>query len=147
MGLCQTFRVSWVGIGGGHFSLAALLMLSAKCAFGGPTQPQILTPNHFSEVSPLLQDVEIKKGEPFIEVFIEGWGHLDCFTVREFLVEKKAQSTQIIPRLRRVDTASKCKLGLKMFRDKAADLDPNNPASYEIEVLGYKGWEKRSLPR
>ncbi len=115
-------------------------------ALGGPSQPPSLQ-NHFEEISPLIQDIEIKKGDPFIEVFIVGAGNLDCYDVREFAVEKMPNSTHIIPRLRRLNPLKPCKIGLKTFRDKAADLDPANPSSYQIEVLSYKGWQKRSLPR
>ncbi len=147
--LCQNFLVSWVRIGAGSSikGLVILLMAFAKAASGGPPHSQSSMQNHFSEVSPLIQTIEIQKGDPFIEVFISGWGHLDCFDAREFVVERNASSTAIVPRLRRFNATRPCKLGLKFFRDKAADLDPALASSYEIEVLGYKGWEKRSLSR
>jgi len=100
---------------------------------------------HFEEVSPLIEDIELKRGDPFIEVFITGSGHIDCYDSREYVVEKLERKIRIIARLRRLPTSKRCKLGVKTFKDKAADLDPQSPASYEVEVLGFKGWSRRTM--
>lgn len=99
------------------------------------------------EISPLVNDVEIKKGDPFIEVFVSGTAHTDCYDVREYVVEKTDAKTLIVPRFRRSNSEKACRVGLRDFRDKAADLDPANLASYQIEVLGFRGWVKSRLAR
>lgn len=111
---------------------------------GGATQPPD-PHSRLEEVSPLIDDIEVVQGNPYLEVFIAGQGHLDCYDIREFQVDKTADATQIIPRLRRSKPEKSCNLGLKRFRDKAADLDPASPASNEIQVLGFRGWHKRKL--
>ncbi|MBS1983952.1 MAG: hypothetical protein JST16_07245 [Bdellovibrionales bacterium] len=116
----------------------------ARGALGGTTQP----PGPHSgleEVSPLILDIELVKGDPYIEVFVTGMGHLDCYDVHEFDVQKTPTYTQIVPRLKRSKPERPCKLGLKKYRDKAADLDPQSPASLEVHVLGFRGWHKRIL--
>ncbi len=146
--------------------LAVFLALAGlticKAALGGPFPPQnksgvLPAPAHllplpsggphtaFEEISPLIESVEIKKGNPFVEIFVKGYGHLDCYDVREFQVERTSHSTQIIPRLRRMNPSKPCKLGIKSFYDKAADLDPSSPSTEIIEVLGYRGWLRRNL--
>ncbi len=97
------------------------------------------------EVSPLIEEVELVPGDPYLEIFVRGSGHLDCYDVREFAVEKTSDATLIIPRLRRSAPSTPCKMGLKTFRDKAADLDPRIPSSKEIRVLGFRGWHGRSI--
>lgn len=119
---------------------------SADRALGGATQPQG-PHSRLEEVSPLIDAVEVKKGDPYLEVFITGHGHLDCYDVREFVVDRKADVTEIIPRLRRSSPDKPCKVKLQSFRDKAADLDPYARASYNIQVLGFRGWHPLSVPR
>jgi hypothetical protein len=119
-------------------------LLSIATAAGAVSRRE--APSRLEEISPLIQDIELIKGDPFIEVFIKGSAHLSCYDVREFVVEKKADRTLIIPRFRRSDSEKPCKLGLKEFRDKAADLDPANPASYRVEALGFRGWSRKILP-
>lgn len=125
-------------------ALIGVCSVSAVTFGGATTRPQG-PHSRLEEVSPLVEDIEIKKGDPYLEVFIGGLGHLDCYDVREFVVEKMSGETRIIPRLRRSDSHKPCKLGLKRFKDKAADLDPHSPASEQIAVLGFSGWHKRHL--
>ena len=101
----------------------------------------------FEEISPLVTHVELKMGDPFIEVFISGMAELDCFDVHEFVVEKKNDRTLVIPRFRRSNPEMSCKGELKEFHDKAADLDPANVASRKVDVLGYRGWIHESISR
>jgi hypothetical protein len=109
--------------------------------------PEIAPTGHsrLEEVSPLVDDVEIVRGDPYIEVFVKGTGHLACYDVREFVVEKLPHETRIIPRLRRSKPKEPCPSGLMTFRDKAADLDPTQPSSKRIAVLGFRGWHYRTL--
>ena len=99
----------------------------------------------FIEESPIIQDVEIIKGNPFIEVFISGNNETSCFDVHEYAVEKTDKVTKIVPRFRRSWAEKPCDGKMHYFREKAADLDPISPASYEVQVLGYHGWHSRSL--
>lgn len=115
--------------------------LSGAVASGEPSLPHN---SFFEEVSPLIEEVVVKKGDPFVEVFIRAVGHLNCYDVREFQIEKTASATLIVPRLRRLNPSKGCVLGLKEFYDKAADLDPANPATQHIQVLGYRGWVQES---
>ena len=112
---------------------------------GGPSQPHLVAQPRLEEIAPIIENVEIKKGDPFIEVFITGTGHLDCYDSREYQVEVGTTSTRIIPRLKRTNALRSCKKDLKSFRDKAADLDPYNPASQEVEVLGFRGIHRKRL--
>ncbi len=117
----------------------------ANSALGGATQPE--SPHsRLEEVAPLIESVEIIPSKPYLEVFVTGTGHLDCFNVREFIVEKTEEATLIIPRLRRSDPNSPCRLGLSSFRDKAADLDPSVASSKKIRVLGFRGWSETVVP-
>jgi len=134
------------------------ILLNPANVLGGPSQPlsgrtgndpaphQLSLPR-LEEASPIIEDIEIKPGQPYTEVFVTGLAHLDCYDVREFHVEvhEAEKSTRIIPRLRRSNSFKPCRLGLKTFRDKAADIDPNLPTSQIIEVLGFRGLHTRHL--
>jgi len=131
----------WIGRAWKSWRIAVpILLASSLSASGEPSLPH----SAFEEVSPLIEEVLVKQGEPFVEVFLRGLGHLNCYDVREFQVEKTERGTQIVPRLRRLNPSKPCMLGLKEFYDKAADLDPANPSTQNIEVLGYRGWVKKS---
>jgi hypothetical protein len=100
----------------------------------------------FTEISPQVEDVEVKVGDPFIEVFVKGTVTKDCFEHQEYHVEKMADHTRIIPRFRTSSPDQVCKNKKnESFRDKAADLDPHHPSSAEVRVLGYQGWIVRKL--
>lgn len=144
--LCQNSDVGRVTTVRQKTLLVLGLVLGCGESLGGATRPQG-PHSRLEEVSPLVEDIEIKKGDPYLEVFIGGLGHLDCYDVREFSVEKVEGETRIVPRLRRSDAHKPCKLGLKRFKDKAADLDPQNPASLKIAVLGFSGWHRREIDK
>jgi hypothetical protein len=132
-------------------------MLHSANVLGGPGQltgssgaspaPRPLSLPRLEEISPIIDDVELKPGDPYVEVFVTGVAHTDCYDVREFDVQRlEAEGkTRIIPRLRRSNSFKPCRLGLKPFRDKAADLDPNLASSREVEVLGFRGLHVRRL--
>jgi hypothetical protein len=119
------------------------LSLSTETA-GGPTvQPERVVRGENSslyEVSPVVLEVEVKKGDPFLEVFIKGSGDIGCNDKREYQVQREIVETIIVPRLERSRPEAPCKPRIEEFRDKVADLDPNSEASNLIKVLGYNGW-------
>jgi hypothetical protein len=94
----------------------------------------------FFEKSPIIDEVEVFIGDPFVEVFIRGRVEKDCFSDREYSIEKKENETIIIPRFKTFDIDRKCESRLVDFREKAADLDPQSPSSRKIKVLSYLGW-------
>jgi hypothetical protein len=152
-----------VGVGMGRITaVITLCIVAAVClsreVHGGPTQPPAAVPapeasqellqgqnSSLHEISPLILDIEFKKGAPFIEVFVEGQGPINCYDVREYEVRKDTSTTQIVPRLRRSKPEQLCVPVTASFRDKVADLDPSLNASYSVEVLGFQGWHKRHL--
>jgi len=146
-------KVVW-GMDGFFFVLAFLLgnMALSKEARGGPTQPalpadsELLNPG-LQEVSPQIQEIIVRKGDPFIEVYIKALGYLSCYDTREYAVTREDSKTIIVPRLKRSRPGEKCEFILEEFEDKIADLDPNLDSAYSLEVLGYKGWYKKELPR
>lgn len=100
----------------------------------------------FLEVAPVISQVVIKKGDPFIEVFINGdVPEGDCYDKKEFIVEALKDETQVIARFRRLNPEQPCRSKIKSFSEKVADLDPNNPASKVVQVLGYYGWTRGEL--
>jgi hypothetical protein len=100
----------------------------------------------FEELAPVVTDVVVKKGDPFVEVFITGYVNEDfCFEKKEYAVEGDANETRIIVRFRKSSGGPACKGGRKFFSDKAADLDPNSPAAKIVKVLGYYGWQEARL--
>lgn len=158
MGLCQTLDVASTRarFGALAVAVAGFTAISAN-VLGGPGQPQVVPPGsspaaphqlslpRLEEIAPLIEDVELKPGTPYMEVFVTGLAHLDCYDVREFHVEflEAEKKTRIVPRFRRSNSFKPCRLGLKTFRDKAADLDPALPTSQEVEVLGFRGLHVR----
>ena len=111
---------------------------------GGPTvQPDRMVRGENSslyEVSPVVLEVEVLKGDPFLEVFIKARGDTGCNDKREYHIQREVVETIIVPRLQRSRPESPCKPNNEEFRDKVADLDPNSEASKLIKVLGYNGW-------
>ncbi len=100
-----------------------------------------------SEVSPTLIKVEAVKGDPFIEIFVSGTSPSSCYDVHEYVIEKDAQATRVIPRFRKSKLSAPCSKNPVAFQEKAADLDPHVAESYKVEVLGYYGWIKITVPR
>ena len=92
------------------------------------------------EQSPLIDEVEIIKGDNFLEVFVSGTSETDCYEFREYEVEKKENFIQIIARFRTAQADKVCTKLMKNFREKVADLDANDPRSRTVKVLGYNGW-------
>ncbi len=142
-------------------TLIFVVLSSAKTTevLGGPTQPPsdlesqqglvALTPQSsgLEERSPDIQDVIVRMGDPFIEVYLKASGGLNCFDIREYTVERLQDKTVIIPVLRRSKPLTPCEPIRKNFEDKVADLDPNLDSAYLLEVLGFKGWHRRELAR
>lgn len=134
-----------------------LLLTSMLCSFalskdvhGGPTQPATETEvmnSGLQEVSPQILDVIVRRGDPFIEIYIQGLAYRACYDIHEYDVERTATKTVIIPRLKRSKPGEPCEQILEEFEDKVADLDPNLDSAYSLEILGYKGWYKKVLPR
>ncbi len=120
-------------------SLTTLALLSYSPSFaGGIVEP-------FREIAPLLDRVVVKQGDPFIEVFIDGWVATDCYKNQEFLVEKLKDRTQIVARFRQVHIEIPCDQKLKKISMKIADLDPKLEISRTVDVLGFKGWHRTHL--
>ena len=94
----------------------------------------------FIEKSPIIDEVEVLLGDPFVEVYIKGRAEMECYPEREYHVEKRDGETRIIPRFRTSDINKKCESKLVEFREKAADLDAQSSSSAKIKVLGYMGW-------
>ena len=131
-----------------------LLFLVSGEVLGGPTQPALSAlktsgaPSQFDslvEIAPNITDVEIKKSASSIEVFLTGEAKLECYDLREFVVQKEAAKVMIVPRFRSSKPDHECQGSLKTFHAKVADLDPANSASYHVRVLGYLGWIHRDL--
>jgi hypothetical protein len=100
------------------------------------------------EVSPYVQEIEILKNELFIEVFLVGMGDLGCYDQREYDVRRNQPTkTVVVPRLKRSKPETPCITEWKSFRDKVADLDAAADSSYEIDVLSFRGWVTRQVPR
>ncbi|MEO5667736.1 MAG: hypothetical protein ABIR96_06750 [Bdellovibrionota bacterium] len=145
--------VEWGKVGPFLILTALISMTLSQEAHGGPTQPA--TPmtetevmnSGLQEVSPQILDIVVRRGDPFIEVYLKGMGYLKCYDVHEYDVERGDSKTVIIPRLKRSKPSEPCEQTLGEFEDKVADLDPNLDSAYSLEVLGYKGWYKKELPR
>jgi len=100
----------------------------------------------FLEIAPIVTKVIVKKGDPFIEVFLQGEiAEGDCFDKKEYLVETKKDYTQVLARFRKNNPDAECKAKASTFTDKVADLDPANPASQIVKVLGFYGWSMGQL--
>jgi hypothetical protein len=124
----------------------------SKEVHGGPTQPPLHADSRMlnpalQEVSPKILDVIVRKGDPFIEVYIKALGQLSCYDEREYEVTRQYNKTIIVPRLKRSRPGTPCELRLEEFEDKIADLDPNLESAYSLEVLGYTGWYRKELPK
>lgn len=139
----------------GPFLLLTVLthMTLSQEAHGGPPQPaspmtetEVMN-SGLQEVSPQIIEIIARRGDPFIEVYIKGQGFLKCYDIHEYDVERSDTKTVIIPRLKRSKPSEPCEQQLQEFEDKVADLDPNLDSAYSLEVLGYKGWYKKELPR
>jgi hypothetical protein len=145
--------VEW-GKDGSFFVLTLIFAMAlSQEIHGGPTQPAAPIPeadtmnSGLQEMSPHIIDIIVRRGDPFIEVYIKGMGYLRCYDRHEYDVERSDTKTIIIPRLRRSKPGETCEAALEEFEDKVADLDPNLDSAYSLEVLGYTGWYKRELPR
>ncbi len=111
---------------------------------GGPTvQPDRLVRGENSslmEIAPVITQVDLKKGDPFWELFITAYGDIGCYDKREYEILRQSGTTLIIPRMQRSRPESECKSRRDEFRDKVADLDPQSASSQLIRVLSYNGW-------
>jgi hypothetical protein len=149
---------NWSSVGWGKVGIFLFLTaISNKTlsqeAHGGPTQPappmtetEVMN-SGLQEVSPQILDIIVRKGDPFIEVYIKGQAFLKCYDIHEYDVERTPTKTIIIPRLKRSKPSEPCEQVFADFEDKVADLDPNLDSAYSLEVLGYKGWYTKELPR
>jgi len=152
------FLTNWISVEWGK--VGPFLVLTAICnmtlsqeAHGGPTQPaspmtetEVMN-SGLQEVSPQILDIIVRRGDPFIEIYIRGLAFLKCYDIHEYDVERRDTKTVIVPRLKRSKPSEPCEQVLTEFEDKVADLDPNLDSAYSLEVLGYKGWYKKELPR
>ncbi len=101
----------------------------------------------YIEKSPIIDDVELVQGDPFLEVFVIGKIEKDCFSEHEYQIDKTEKSTIITPRFRTSNLEKKCQSRLEAFREKAADLDMNANSTSLIRVLGNYGWIERKFNR
>jgi len=155
---CVNILTNWKSVEWGKVGpfliLTALFNMSlSQEAHGGPTQPaspmtetEVMN-SGLQEVSPQIIEIIVRRGDPFIEVYLKGQGFLKCYDIHEYDVERSETKTVIIPRLKRSNPSEPCEQHLEEFEDKVADLDPNLDSAYSLEVLGYKGWYKKELPR
>lgn len=99
------------------------------------------------ERSPTVLEVVVRKGSPFIEVYLKAMAPINCYDVREYSVRRDTERTIIVPVLRNSQPGKDCGLEEAIYEDKVADLDPTQESAYEIEVLGYRGWHSYNLNR
>jgi hypothetical protein len=136
----------------GFFVVLTLLINAAlsREVHGGPTQPlaalELINPG-LQEISPHIQEVVVRQGDPFIEVYLKAEAALNCYDVREYDVERHDSKTRIIPRLRRSKPGEPCEQKMESFEDKMADLDPNLESAYSLEILGFMGWISKEFPK
>ncbi len=123
-----------------YTSLVGVMIVSAA-----KSSAEKLINEGFEEFSPIVEDIQVNRNEHFLEVFVEGWAAMDCFEARDYAVQKLVDRTRIVPRFRKRMPEKKCSKELKKFREKAADLDLSNPASYNLEVLGFHGWHAKKI--
>jgi hypothetical protein len=145
-------KVEW-GKDGSFFVLTLLSLALSREIHGGPTQPAFPTTeteiknSGLQQVSPQVVDIIVRRGNPFIEVYLKGQGYLKCYDSREYHVERSEDKTIIVPVLKRSKPGEPCEPLFEEFEDKVADLDPNLASAYSLEVLGYKGWYRKDFPR
>ena len=151
--LTNWISVEWGKVGIFLFLTAFSNKTLSQEAHGGPTQPappmtetEVMN-SGLQEVSPQILDVIVRRGDPFIEIYIKGQAFLKCYDIHEYDVERTPTKTIIIPRLKRSKPSEPCEQIVEDFEDKVADLDPNLDSAYSLEVLGYKGWYTKDLPR
>lgn len=94
-----------------------------------------------------MLEVVVRKGTPFIEVYLRAQAAVDCYDVREYSVRREAERTVIIPVMRNSRPGKSCDPSESSYEDKVADLDPNQESAYQIDVLGYRGWHTYNLNR
>jgi len=100
----------------------------------------------FYEIAPRIIKVEVKMGEPFVEVFVSGeLPEEGCYEKKEYIVEPLKSHTQIIARFRKDQSGKNCQKIDRVFYEKIADLDPAQSSSKKVEVLGFEGWIEGTL--
>lgn len=125
---------------------ASLLLVAPQTAHSEVLDKKFAASKPFSEVCPQIDDVQVKLGDPFVEVFVMGTAAKECFDQQEYHVVIEADRTLIIPRFRNSNPEVPCKTkGPSQFTDKAADLDPNHPATGNVSVLSFQGWIHRKF--
>lgn len=143
------FLTNWISVVRGMDGFFWLIFFSSALSIevlGGPSQPQYQA-SGLEERSPKVLDVIVRMGDPFIEVYLSASGPLNCYDIREYIVERQQDKTKIIPILRRSAPQTPCEPILQSFEDKVADLDPNLESAYLLEVLGFRGWHKREIAK
>ncbi|NCN27225.1 hypothetical protein GW915_06575 [bacterium] len=105
-----------------------------------------MSPAERLERPPHLQSVEMVYNVPYIEVFATGRTPLDCFNKKQIDISIEQDTTYIVPRFIFIANGEPCSNTEAIFsREKIADLDPSNPASYKVAVLGFEGWHYYNL--
>jgi len=125
----------------------ALMGYVGAKALGGPTQPLSFAQPGLEEISPVIDEVELVPGANSIEVFVSGYGVLDCYDTRDTVVEVRPHSTFIVPRFKRRFAGAPCQTSARSFREKVADLNPQLDSSYVVEILGFRGIHRRQLTK
>lgn len=123
-----------------HCFFLALFSFSTLIAFAesGPSKRM--------ERSPYIKEIQMKYNVPYIEVFASGHALLDCFNKKQVDIKIEESLTYIIPRYVFAANGEPCSSANTEFKhEKLADLDPSNPASYRVAVLGFSGWHYYNL--
>lgn len=99
------------------------------------------------EISPVIVDVNFKlKNESLISVILSG-NIASCYNKHEYLLTKEKLHTKLVPRFKRKSTSLPCNLKkMDSFSEEAAELPLGDPASKELWVLSFKGWQQIRLP-
>jgi len=136
-----------------NFGIGFVLLVLGSEVIGGPTPPQIkpLDPvsipreERLLQISPLIDDIQIKSSDTTIEVFIDARAMVDCYDQSENLVELREGYTRIIPRRSQSKERRNCSKRVRSYTEKIAELDAADPASREIKILGFRGWHERKI--
>jgi hypothetical protein len=131
-----------------RFALICMFLVNCNIALSSAVvSTGSFSKKSYIEKSPIVDDVELVQGDPFLEVFIVGKTEKGCFSEHEYHIEKLEKVTVIVPRFRTHDSEKKCETKLEPFREKAADLDVNANSTELIRVLGNFGWIERRFNR
>ena len=98
----------------------------------------------FEEVAPEVEEVLVKKGDPFVEVSIRAVLPDSCFHLHDVFISTEGNRTRITPRYRwkAPDGNTRCRRSRRDFIEKIADLDPHAESTRALEVLGFDGWHE-----